>query len=365
MISVTELFARRYDELVDGLKAGDSFEIVNVAATLRQLLMDSSPLIHQANRELSLKIRFKVNKVSDINDYPDQPSYLYDDIDPSDLISAHGVLELKLDRFLQQKIIQTPDTAVTVRDVIAHAANKAGGVHFDVSRTSVDDVIAGAVPLAIRSITRIVVAALKPLRDALAKIPDSIPLFAHYRLKRGSLIRCSGQGQFLETNLTHELRHGFSWNGVIRVMTQAESGDRTLYELGNLDGTPPRISLIVNIEGDLIAEAQVGEETVMQVRAGNFSRSPFFNRFSYIGLQLCYSENGASLELYLNNIRVAFQVIDAVVSSRQVTRQTIGAKLSGLDSATFEIRELVLSDWCLSDEQRQQLARYFWMQWHN
>jgi len=99
-MSAEELFVRRFDDLVLGLKARDDYEIVKVGAILRQLLLDDTPLIHKANRQHRLKLRFVVNDISS-KELPIQPDvhFVASGLDPSMLALATGTKRISMDHF--------------------------------------------------------------------------------------------------------------------------------------------------------------------------------------------------------------------------------------------------------------------------
>jgi len=378
MISPTELFVRRFDELVDGLRARDDFELLKVASVLRSLLIDERALIHQVNAELRHKIRFRVNDVGTIEDVPIRPDVLFHgvNLDPATVRIESGIKELTLAKFLKQSVIEAEDTTVTIRDVIKFAANKAGGVHFDPKRTNeekrLDRVVdrlsalgVHSLGIALQTISRITLVALRPLREAIVRLPGDIAVFAHYKLERGGMIQFAGRGQFLETNLAHELKQGWSWNAVVRIKQQAEPGTRILYELGNLNGNPPRLRLVFTELGELKACAAIDVKTKLEAILPKFNQTLLFDRFAYISFGVRYSREKARLDLYTNNELANFAEAFVESPPKCISRQTIGASLSGTDSASFEIRELVIADQYLTGEQRQKVAKYFWLQWHD
>lgn len=378
MIWAQQLFVRRYDELMDGLSARDEFEIIKLAAGLRQLLLDQAPLVHQANTEHKIKLRFRVNNVGDSLDLPVRPDIDFHarGLDPSFIQVPRGTRDLKLAQFLATTVLETPDLKVTVADLIRYGANKAGGVHLDSRRESneakLDETFGrlaalGASPLAISvtTITRITLAALKPLRDLLVQLPASLPLLAHYRLNRGESIRSDGRTQFLETNFTKAFVGDFSWNGVIRVMQQPVPGRRTLYEIGHSTQSMPRLSLGIDDTGAFRVEAALDENVTLAASVANFVRSRLFDRFCYVAADLSTGSDGSCLSVFLNNHLISKQQDQQAREKFSATRHTIGCRLDGTDCAAFEMREIVLADRCPSARERAELANYFWLQWHD
>jgi len=373
-----ELFVRRFDDLEIGLSGRDEYELLKLAAGLRALLLDESPLLHQVNQERRLKIRFRVNRVGSITDVPVKPDILFHahGLDPSVFQIPTGTEDLKLDDFLTHPVVEASAGTVTIADAIRFGANKAGGIHFDIKRTPaearIDATMArlaalgvDSLGIALQTIARIVLASLKPLRDALVQLPPTLPLFAHYRLDRGASIQFDGVSQFLEANLSREIRDGFSWNAVIRVMPQPMPGGRVFYELGNADGTAPRLTILLDESGAITATAGLGIGRPLSVRAEEFTRSHLFDSFAYVGVDLCLKDGRAELVLFANNVHVATDSADVVPPRRLVTRHTIGASLAGQDPTAFAIQEIVIVDRCPTREERDHLAAYFWLQWHN
>ena len=129
-MSAEELFVRRFDDLVLGLKARDDYEVVKVGAILRQLLLDDTPLIHTVNRQHRLKLRFIVNDIWS-KESPIQPDihFVASGLDPSMLASTTGTKSISLGQFLGLEILNSKSNKFTVRELIKYAANKAGGVH--------------------------------------------------------------------------------------------------------------------------------------------------------------------------------------------------------------------------------------------
>jgi hypothetical protein len=374
---VQKLFVRCYDEIVDGLKARDDYERLKAAAALRRMLVDEAPLATQANQEHKLKLRFTINRVGDISEIPLKPDLLFHahGLDPNRFKVRGGTIDVTLEKFLRQPLIELPDAMVSVSDLIKFAANKAGGIHFDKRRNTHESKVDAALsklsatglhPLAIslETIETIALTGLKPLRDAIATLPPNLPLVAWYKVKRTGAIYFEGRGQFLETNFKAPVMNGISWNGVLQVMRQAEETRRTIYEIGNDNGEPPKLSIMIDANGDLMASAEVDAHTALVVRAKDFKKSQFFDRSTFVAVDLCYREDGVELSLAINTERVSVDTAVGVFPSRSMNRHTIGSQLDGKQSATFKIRELVLAARCPLKQERDALAEYLWLQWH-
>lgn len=131
-LSSEELLVHRYNDLLTGVNdARDGYDIVNLGAILRQLLLDG--LVDRANQNHRIKLRFVINRPSAASELPVKPDILFhgEAINPRSITTAKGQESVKLDGFLKLVIIEIEGEQFTVKDIIKYAANKAGGVHFD------------------------------------------------------------------------------------------------------------------------------------------------------------------------------------------------------------------------------------------
>jgi hypothetical protein len=378
-MSAEELFVRRFDDLVLGLKARDDYEVVKVGAILRQLLLDDTPLIHNVNRQHRLKLRFIVNDIWS-KELPIQPDvhFVASGLDPSMLALASGTKSISLDQFLGLEILKSKTNKFTVRELIKYAANKAGGVHHgdtldskeaELLRTleKVGALGFSAMTLGLRSISRITLTTLAPLRRAIVKLPPSLALAAHYKVNREGSIHFAGK-QFLETdNYNLESAPGFSWNGVLRVTNQPRSGKRIIYEVGRWPQTrsSPRFTIYLNDKREIGCAARLDSKKILDVIAPGSNAFPTFDHFIYLSCELCLDDERATLSLRINesifsNATVAYQG-----TLENLNRQVIGANLAGKRHSAFYISELVLAHRCLDIKERMALAKYFWLEWHD
>jgi hypothetical protein len=129
MFSPEMLFIRNLDRLKTILENPSEDGLFESAGLLRALLVDESPLLHQVNRALRLKVSFLVNSVT-----PDPPG-----LEPSIRIIAEGISPslvpktsnevVNLDRLLKYGVLQIDGEWASVRDIIKYVANYAGAIH--------------------------------------------------------------------------------------------------------------------------------------------------------------------------------------------------------------------------------------------
>lgn len=109
--------------------------VYDVAAWMRQLLLDATPLVDIVNRELRLRIRFEVNTLPEsiTADLTTSQGVVHLGAGLSPALTRLGTptRSLTRDQFLQEPILLTGFERITVRQMILWAANEAGGVHYD------------------------------------------------------------------------------------------------------------------------------------------------------------------------------------------------------------------------------------------
>lgn len=151
-------------------------EVISSSKILRQLLLDGGNLVDLINKKTKLKIEFRLA----VPAIPPEPfssegvwaviDALYETDDPS-RISA-----LRRDQFFSTVIAGVDGENISIKDVVSFAANKMGGVHYEKELKGKDASIAqlssnlitkeeAAIHLILRAVSRIVIAALTPLRN--------------------------------------------------------------------------------------------------------------------------------------------------------------------------------------------------------
>lgn len=165
-------------------------ELLIASGQLRLLLTDKKRLIDQVNATRNFDIRFRI--LSQRDDLPPVAARLTlraapDGISPSLAAVSfpnHTVptLTLRLDAFLQERIMIFRDEDITVLDLIKFLSHVAGGVHAGDPESGSgreaklaelsEMVLLGIEDLptrCLRGVAAVVVEALRPLRDAIAK----------------------------------------------------------------------------------------------------------------------------------------------------------------------------------------------------
>jgi len=159
--------------------AVSEYDVLRSALLLRQLLLDSTPLAHQVNRDRHVPLRFRVNVRDPIwkiaGTEPPAVWIRQDGFDPETALTASQVAELRLDPFLACVVMMIEGRDFTVRDVVMQTAHVLGGVHTGTPRAQEQQALAelsaafrvgGLDPVVrqLQAIGRVVVRALDPLR---------------------------------------------------------------------------------------------------------------------------------------------------------------------------------------------------------
>jgi hypothetical protein len=372
MTDPTELFVHRYDELVDLSAVADDIRALRIAGVLRQLFIDGTPLVHLANREQRLRLQFSINDVPPLA-IPGATVLLTSALLPSAGPFGGAARSVKLNDFLSTWIIQHEARRYTVHDVIDFAANKAGGVHLDrrgtegsslaVALSGLETLGVQPLVLALQAIAAIAVEALQPLRSAICGLHSGFPVWGYYKVPRSGGVSFE-RNQALASLAPLELAHGFSFNAILRLSVQAGRGERVLYQLGNESRDPLRFTVLTDGARRVRCVVNLGRGKVLRCEGEVPRRTTLLDHFSYVGAQLCFRQQATELSLNIGGVEVAHDQTEIRADQRSVSRQALGADIWNRRSASFDIRELILADWCLSDEERRALLRYLYLEWH-
>ncbi|PDS77380.1 hypothetical protein [Rhizobium sp. L43] len=127
------LFLERCEQVQVLLESNREIEILDLAARLRQLLLDQHCLAGAANTN-KVKLRFEVGH---FDGGPDPfEAYvtfrsLEDGVDPQTRARPQEPLRLNLDEFMAHKVMIVSGAAISIKEIIRHVSNVAGGVHYD------------------------------------------------------------------------------------------------------------------------------------------------------------------------------------------------------------------------------------------
>lgn len=163
----------------------DEHELLLASGRLRLLLLDAQRLLDQVNVARKFDIRYRIVRLSQsaylqevLKDRPMMWAAV-DGLSPDSSAIVAPIESVPLEAFLHERVMIYMGEDVTVRDLIDHLANVAGGVHAGKAREPhneklnqmAEEIMLGGIDSPIRclrSIVVVVVEALRPLRDAIA-----------------------------------------------------------------------------------------------------------------------------------------------------------------------------------------------------
>ena len=125
-----ELYMYVIGELYEKLDLGGYYDLLRASALIRQLLLDDPPLAHFVNRDLKIKLRFRVFRYT-IDPRRNPPAFGWSPVHVPDVEGIPPCEIVKHDQFLATPCMSMRGTLFTIRDVIKSCAHVRGGVHLD------------------------------------------------------------------------------------------------------------------------------------------------------------------------------------------------------------------------------------------
>lgn len=181
MTAKEKLFVNTIIELEERFNKRTEYDLLKASGLIRQLIVDSNPLVTQVNRKYKLKIKFKVVKrykfdFANVDSNGTKWSNLSGMVFISPDKSSDFVELLGKDEFLKYQLLSHHETQFTILDVIKICANKYGGVHsedirkgrsLELDRMSSHITLNGSKSVfhAIYGIIEVCLVALKPLKN--------------------------------------------------------------------------------------------------------------------------------------------------------------------------------------------------------
>lgn len=170
----------RCKQIEQSMHSGNEIELLDLAARLRQFLLDNPPLIHEVNRVHRLKLTFEVGEFSIQPDAYTAYLSLEDGLDPATRPPHKPRKRVDLDGFLRHNILYVQGHSYSVCDIIKLAANVSGGVHRTRNPDEKQKLVSEfaktfslrGLPAAVRqlqAIARVTIKGLRPMIEAVEK----------------------------------------------------------------------------------------------------------------------------------------------------------------------------------------------------
>ena len=371
MITIEELFVEHLNILAQGVHQQDKLDALPIAAALRQLLLDASPLIHQVNRKTRLRLRFRVNRqpantlgipapIIELSGHA---------LDPNTIQFQTGTEDLSLEEFLRFPVAKTKWGDVSVHELVDYLCHKAGAVHRDRARTLDDqglEAVFGALegiqiqPLVsvMEAIVRVVLVALLPLRDAVWRPPKSLPIFAHYRQPPGRRGMLAADGGHLVSNLDYRFRNGFAVAAVLTVPRATGEQDRYVYEIGTPRVSAPRVSLLITASGQFVFRVRPSDSHEIAVSLPHAVLQKLMRNGLTLIAEVRFEPQPLVVSLFDGARKVAEESARMPLQPASIQLQTLGASLEGEGRCAIVFHDLVLIESTLTTEERAGLTRF-------
>jgi len=175
------LFLETYKDIEKRVNEKKPYEILHISALVRKLLFDDFPLVDQVNRSYKEKIFFEITKTQLSAPGLPAPTYssVQDGLDPATARPGKQILQVKRDEFFKTPILLVNGKEYSIREIILFEANIMGGVHPGFAKTDnektlkqIDNLFVGGYRTSLRqlkAIARIILKALKPLKEKMEK----------------------------------------------------------------------------------------------------------------------------------------------------------------------------------------------------
>ena len=175
-----KLFLTRCRQITSLLELHNEIDLLDLSGHLRQLLVDQQALVDTVNaRAGKLKLEFRVGTFSREPDQFTALLSLEDRLDPETMRLPGRAVVLSQAAFLSHVVMYASGQSLTVRELIKHAAESAGGVHYN-PHSAKHRVLAqlsrrlgiGGLPLGIRmlkAVARVTMRGLNPLIERVEK----------------------------------------------------------------------------------------------------------------------------------------------------------------------------------------------------
>ena len=352
--SPEDLFTHKYNELAEYSGSADHYTTLKCSSILRQLLLDQTPLIHSANKEIKLKIEFKVDNTFH-QKLPLSSAILFTSTEIGNLVLkfSANLKSLKLDQFIGLPILEIDNSCFTVREIIKFASNKSGGIHYDplvdadekVLETSIEKLEKIKIPalaIAINAITQIVLIALRPLKNELTQLPDKSLFLALYDLEDKGSIFFEGKKWMQTENMNTNITNGFGWFGQVKITLQKYNGIRFLYSIGSKNKEGFNFSVYLTKNTGIGCKASINNTLSIYTEINDFAKFNLFNTFFSLGCIFRIENNISSIEIYLNGILISHRKQEYKKLFTHIDKHVIGGDLAGKRTATFYVKELAL-----------------------
>lgn len=339
-----KLFIRSLDDLHLSINSGDEYEVLRAAGILRQLFLDgSASLVDQVNRNHRLQLLFQVIPPGfpHIAGFPEPDIWsAVDSIDPRLSSKMNTATNFKRDPFLGLRLGRVHGQDYSVADIIKFAANIAGGVHAGSPKDATSQNLEKlqevyvfselSIPLQhLRSIGRVVLEALRPLRDRVL-------------------------------NLTRfQDAPGLSFHMVLTLLPEETGQDLFILDVG-IEEKRDRLSIYLDTRQELCFRLIDCSGHSHIVRAGSHDCAYKYGSPSYLTFQIAFGEDGVLLHLDVGG----WSMVN-IFAKEQITLGpdklffVLGSDVTGHAKTHMSVMEWCVYSRHLKEQESEKLRSYF------
>lgn len=369
----------KINELRDAANRTNPYNSIRISALIRQLLIDGTPLIHIANRDPKLKIRFTVDAAGD--SALELPPDVSRRIDSETNIFRIALAEdsdpaiVDIDTFLSLPCAESNGEDVTVREITKFIANKGGGVHSTYDPLESQDskcadllstyrmVGVSTSALLMRQIAYVVLDGVKELYDALLPFPGQLPLVLAFSfsypatghqvtLPHAAIFESNQHMNVIKND--HVYTAGFEFHFVMRMpMIHSSIENGLLYEAGDESG--PKFQ-VFHTGKHRIARFFLNCDLTLSTRVPD--QPGHYRNFHMYSVRVIREDDFFRCESILQGRIYPGSAAKAETDVIKFDYQTLGADKDGSGGAEFELRELFVSE-PLKSEEFVVLQHYF------
>lgn len=345
------LFFHYYHRLGRILRGSSRFAHLEAASILRLFFLDDHPLVHVVNKTTRLKFSFVIARGSvhvfsgllKTSGTPRTVGKMTQRLGPTDTFN--------LDRFLSEPYLTRGEERFTVKELILHAANKIGGIHYDTKLADkftelhtheTDSEL--VIRICLVEIAQLVMEALEPLTEAVSPLNSYDGFLAHYSLDDGYATFLGEQ--FLEKREMEQadLPTGFSWVGRIRLGNQIRT-QAVFYQFrGQQDDWLFTIAVDAGvIKTSFAYKNNVGEIVQVETNSPNVFQSGLFETWFTLSATVLVSSDAIILTCRFGPFYDASSSgVGRQAPLRPAVDMVIGADLDGANGAAGTFAELFI-----------------------
>ncbi len=362
------IFCRKYNSILRNKNDNDIFHNLEVAGTIRQLIIDKGCLLHKANQHLRQDIKFIYKEAHNAYLYPMRIQILLGDHLQKDNRVYGPVKSSKLDEFLKLPVLKVDSKSITVRQIVKYASNQKGGIHFSDGKTSEDketkSLLSNSVidenSILLHSIVALKYVVHNTLYPLAKNIIDRVELRnlqMHYKMAEqlGSSLAFCKEEKLESNDLEIRFKDSFAILFEIHIQAISDKSDYCIYSLSNGEQLF-EITMIKNFV--ILVRFQNKEHHIDLIRSRSLQGTNFVNNFISLGLFIERdNDNNLTSSLFFDQTLFARETYECSFFSFTYNKQIVGTDIHQKKYSEMLMNELIVSSNISLDEFKKYIIR--------